>query len=308
MAKKKKSFEFSKIGSMIDDIAKKTPILIEKEDKEVIRLGTGIYILNACLSGSIYGGIKGDAITVFAGQEATGKSFLSLNACREAQKEGYGILYIDTENSVMRSDLPKYGIDNSSDKFILIKTNKVEDINLSLTQLIDELKEEKKNGNEIPKMMVVLDSLAQLASNKEKEDLISGKLKQDMTKAKAIGSFFRSITIDLGYLNIPMIVNNQTYQCMTGDTEVVMYDDTTKCIKDIKEGDMVKTLKGDKNVNFIKKYENAPTVKMTLENGDIFECTPNHKFLVKEEWSEDEEDSCWKEASELKENDIILST
>lgn len=215
MAKKEKKFAFSEIGSLIDDIAKKTPILIEKEDKEVPRIGTGVYILNACLSGSLYGGIKGDAITVFAGPESSGKTFLSLNACREAQKLGYGIIYIDTENSINRADLPKYGIKNTTDDFILIKTNKVEDINMTLTQLLDELKIKKlKDKNFDPKLMIVLDSLAQMASNKEKEDLISGKLKQDMTKAKAIGSLFRSITIDLGYLNIPMIVNNQTYLTM----------------------------------------------------------------------------------------------
>jgi len=214
MAKKKTKFEFSKIGSLIDDIAKKTPILIEKEAKDVERISTGVYILNACMSGSIWGGVKGDAITVFAGPEASGKTFISLNVAREAQKKGYGIIYIDTENSIDRGDLTKYGIDNSLDKFVLVKTNKVEDINITLSQLLDELKERKLKGEDIDKVMIVLDSLAQMASNKEKEDLVSGKLKQDMTKAKAIGSFFRSITIDLGYLNIPMVVNNQTYKTM----------------------------------------------------------------------------------------------
>ena len=215
MAKSKKGkFEFSKIGSLIDDIAKKTPIIVEKDVKNIDYISTGVYILNACLTGSLFGGIKGDAITVFAGPESSGKTFLALNAIREAQKKGYGIIYIDTENAVHRSELPKYGINNDPDEFILIKSNKVEDINLTLTQLLDELKEAKLDGQEIPKSVIVLDSLAQMASNKEKEDLISGKLKQDMTKAKSIGSLFRSITIDLGFLEIPMIVNNQTYKTM----------------------------------------------------------------------------------------------
>ena len=214
MAKKSKKFEFSKIGSLIDNIAKKTPILIEKEDKDVVRISTGIYILNACLSGSLYGGVKGDAITVFAGPESSGKTFLSLNVCREAQKVGYGIIYIDTENSVSRGELRNWGIDSSLEKFILIKSNKVEDINFTLSQLLDDLKAQKLDGVEIDKLMIVIDSLGQLASNKEKDDLIAGKLKADMTKAKSIGSLFRSITIDLGYLNIPMVVNNQTYRTM----------------------------------------------------------------------------------------------
>jgi RecA/RadA recombinase len=307
MAKKKSGkFEFSKIGSLIDDIAKKTPIFIEKEDKKVERISTGIYILNACMSGSIYGGIKGDAITVFAGPEASGKTFIALNAAREAQRNGYGIIYIDTENSINKGELYKYGIDKSKDKFILLKTNKVEDINITLSQLLDELKQRKLDGEEIGKSMIILDSLAQLASNKEKEDLISGKLKQDMTKAKAIGSFFRSITIDLGYLNIPMIVNNQTYQCVIGETEVMMSDGGFKMIKDIIKGDSVMTLEGEKEVNFTKKFEKASIVKLTLENGQEIECTHDHKFLIKKEWSEDESDSCWINASELKEEDVIL--
>jgi hypothetical protein len=41
--------------------------------------------------------------------------------------------------------------------------------------------------------MIVLDSLGQMAS-KKKADLLKGDLKQDMTKAKALGSLFRSIT------------------------------------------------------------------------------------------------------------------
>jgi hypothetical protein len=62
--------------------------------------------------------------------------------------------------------------------------------------------------------MIVLDSLGQMASNKEKADLLKGDIKQDMTKAKALGSMFRSINTDLGYLDIPMIVCNHTYLTM----------------------------------------------------------------------------------------------
>jgi hypothetical protein len=80
-----------------------------------------------------------------------------------------------------------------------------------LSQLVDELKTQKLDGYEIPKLMIVLDSLGQMASNKEKADLLKGDIKQDMTKAKALGSMFRSINTDLGYLEIPMIVCNHTY-------------------------------------------------------------------------------------------------
>ncbi len=93
-------------------------------------------------------------------------------------------------------------------------TQNVEDVNILLTQLVDELKEQKMGGFELPKLMIVLDSLGQMASNKEKADLLKGDIKQDMTKAKALGSMFRSINTDLGYLDIPMIVCNHTYLTM----------------------------------------------------------------------------------------------
>ena len=133
---------------------------------------------------------------------------------KHAQKAGYSVIYIDTEQAIDLEDLPKFGIDNSLDKFRLIRSNKVEDVNILLTQLVDELKAQKLGGFELPKLMIVLDSLGQMASNKEKADLLKGDIKQDMTKAKALGSMFRSINTDLGYLDIPMIVCNHTYLTM----------------------------------------------------------------------------------------------
>jgi hypothetical protein len=55
---------------------------------------------------------------------------------------------------------------------------------MTLTQLIDELKEQKLAGYDLPKLMIVIDSLGQMASNKEKADLLKGDIKQDMTKLK----------------------------------------------------------------------------------------------------------------------------
>jgi len=210
-----KKFEFSKVGSILDNIAKSVPILIEKEIKEKSFISTGVYLLDASLSGKLLGGgIATNRITAFAGESGAGKSFLCYSCAKQAQRLGYSVIYIDTEQSIDLEDLSKFGIDNSLDKFRLIRSNKVEDVNITLTKLIDELKEQKLNGFELPKLMIVLDSLGQMASNKEKEDLLKGDIKQDMTKAKALGSMFRSINTDLGYLEIPLLVANHTYLTM----------------------------------------------------------------------------------------------
>jgi RecA/RadA recombinase len=213
--KEVKKFEFSKVGTILDNIAKNIPIQIEKEVKEKTFLTTGVYLLDAALSGRLLGGgISTNRITAFAGESGSGKSFLAYSVAKHAQKSGYSIIYIDTEGAVDLEDLPKFGVDNSLDKFRLIRSNKVEDVNILLTQLIDELKEQKMAGFEIPKLLIVLDSLGQMASNKEKADLLKGDIKQDMTKAKALGSMFRSINTDLGYLDIPFLVCNHTYLTM----------------------------------------------------------------------------------------------
>lgn len=213
--KEVKKFEFSKVGSILDNIAKTIPILVEKEIKEKVFITTGVYLLDAALSGRLLGGgIATNRITAFAGESGAGKSFLCYSCARQAQKLGYSVIYIDTEQAIDLEDLPKFGIDNSLEKFRLIRSNKVEDVNITLTKLVDELKEQKLAGYELPKLMIVLDSLGQMASNKEKEDLLKGDIKQDMTKAKALGSMFRSINTDLGYLEIPLLVANHTYLTM----------------------------------------------------------------------------------------------
>lgn len=210
--KEVKKFEISKIGGILDNIAKSVPIVVEKEIKEKTFITTGVYLLDAALSGRLIGGgIATNRITAFAGESGAGKSFLCYSCARQAQKQGYFVIYIDTEQAIDLEDFPKFGVDNSLEKLRLIRSNKVEDVNITLTQLIDELKEQKLAGYELPKIMIVLDSLGQMASNKEKADLLKGDIKQDMTKAKALGSMFRSINTDLGFLDIPMLVANHTY-------------------------------------------------------------------------------------------------
>jgi RecA/RadA recombinase len=209
---KKRGFSFSKVGDLLTNISKSVPIIIQSEIKEKKFINTGVYLLNAALSADmINGGIQHGKIFTVAGDSGTGKSFIALSIAKHAQKSGMGVIYIDTEYSISLSDLPKYGVDNDPEKFKLINGNKVEEINILLTQLLDSLKEEKMKNGEIEPFLIVLDSVGQMSSNKEKEDLIAGNIKVDMTRAKALAAMFRSINIDLGFLGIPMVVCNHVY-------------------------------------------------------------------------------------------------
>lgn len=220
MAKQKssgKSFSFSEVGDLIKDISKSVPIIIadDNEDKNQEYLDTGIYILNAALSGSLFGGLQSNRISVFAGDSGAGKSFLCYSVVKQAQKKGWNTIYIDTEFSIQRNQLPNYGIDINGDKFQLIRSNIVEDIIKLLAQILDKFKEIKMDGGDVPKTIIILDSVGMLASRKESEDAKDGAEKVDMSRAKKLASMFRIISGDLGYLNIPLICTNHVYEEMT---------------------------------------------------------------------------------------------
>lgn len=214
MAKKKQAKQFSvnKLSSLIDDLSEETQIIIDNEDKTEF-IDTGVYIMNALLSKSIKtGGVASDRITIFAGKPNTGKSYLMYNVARNAQKEGYFVLFIDTEHSVSKQGLESFGIETGPDKLKLTISNKVEDLKIFLTKFLNQLKTAKKEGQEVPKVVILLDSIGMLASEKEIQDSLDGKNKVDMTRAKAIKQFFRIISSDLGYLKIPMIASNHVYE------------------------------------------------------------------------------------------------
>lgn len=217
MAKKEANmFSFKDLLGTIDTSIKGTSIIreTEKTSKKRETISTGIYVLNAAMSGSLYGGIPANRISIIGGPSSTGKSFLCYNICKEAQLKDYSIIYIDTEYSIEVDQLPGYGINTDPEKFTLIRSNVIEDLKIFMTKTLDSLKEIKDTGKQLPKIMIVLDSIGQLGSRKEVEDALSGKEKADFTKAKALASFFRIINSDLGFLNIAFLATAHTYETM----------------------------------------------------------------------------------------------
>ena len=210
---KENGFNLGKISSVIENLSKKSMITIDNLKAERKYISTGIYILNALLSKSILkGGIPTNRFTIFAGPYQTGKSYICLNIVRNAQKDGYNVIYIDTEFAIENNDFDMFGIDTSDpNRFVLIRSNKVENLKVFLAQLLDELKKQKEKGEDVSKTIFVIDSLGALASKKEIEDAIKGNDKQDMSRAKATKSMLRIIIDDLGYLGIPLVATNHTY-------------------------------------------------------------------------------------------------
>jgi hypothetical protein len=62
------------------------------------------------------------------------------------------------------------------------------------------------------RVMIVIDSIGNLASKKEVEDALDQKSVADMSRAKQVKSLFRMVTPHLTLKDIPMVVVNHTYK------------------------------------------------------------------------------------------------
>jgi RecA/RadA recombinase len=171
-------------------------------------IDTGSYILNAVLSGSIYGGVPNNKITAFAGESATGKTFFVLGIIKsflDSDPEA-GVMYYDTEAAVTRQMMEERGIDT---KRVIVA--EMDTIQRFRTHAIKTLEYYEKSGKDRPPFMMVLDSLGLLSTTKEMEDTAEGKETRDMTKAQVIKAAFRVLTLKLAKVKVPLLVTNHVY-------------------------------------------------------------------------------------------------
>lgn len=185
-------------------------ILTENTFSEVDEwIPTGNYLLNAQLSGTLFGGIPNTRSLGLMGDPGTGKSFVCLNVAREAQKKGYDVIYCDTEGAIDKKSAIKFGINPDKVRYQPIKT--VTEFQTFVTNLLDLVKKIKEKGNQ-PKILLILDSLGMLSTDKELNDAITGKNAADMgAKAKELRKLFRVITLDLTAAKIPLVCTNHVY-------------------------------------------------------------------------------------------------
>lgn len=173
-------------------------------------IDTGCYILNAVLSGSIYGGVPNNKITALAGETSTGKTFFVLSVVKnflDTHKNG-GVVYYDTEAAVTKSMMESRGIDTT--RVIISEPDTIQKFRTHALKMLDAY--DKTPEDSRPPMMFVLDSLGLLSTTKEMEDTAEGKETRDMTKAQVIKAAFRVLTLKLAKVKVPMIVTNHVYE------------------------------------------------------------------------------------------------
>ena len=205
-----KQFSFGELDKSLSKVNELGSILTENKFSKIDEyIPTGNYVLNAQLSGSLFGGIPNTRSVALSGESGAGKSFLCLNIAREAQKMGYYIIYCDSESAIDEIIARKFGLDPEKIRYQPVNTIKT--LKNFCANLYDQLKEKKDKGYETPKIMMIVDSIGNLATEKERNDALAGSDKKDMTRAGDIRSLFRIITTDLAELKIPLVFTNHSY-------------------------------------------------------------------------------------------------
>jgi len=191
------------------DTLEKSPLL-DKTDPIV----TDIPALNLILSGSVDGGFD-CGVTTIAGESKNFKTLFGLNMSKaflDKYEDGV-LIFFDSEFGSPRTYFDFFK--DAKQRVIHYPVGTVEELR---TEMLNQLEKFERDD----KVMFMVDSIGNLASLKETEDVMDGKTTVDMTRAKMVKSLFRLITPRLTIKDIPLVVVNHTYQTLEMFSKQVM--------------------------------------------------------------------------------------
>lgn len=184
-------------------------------------LSTGNYALNRALSGDYLKGVPLGRITLFAGPSGTGKSFIVCNIALQAQKQGYHVLFLDSENAIDVDYLRKIGVNIDPEFLTYLSVATIEDVNGVLSEFfVNYQKTFGKDNDTAPKTLIIIDSLAMLSSSTEMENYDKGVIKGDQGQlAKRRKAMLRLAVGKLARLPIQLLITDHVYpqDIMIGD-------------------------------------------------------------------------------------------
>jgi len=169
---------------------------------------TRIPLLNVALSGKLNGGLPGGILQIAAPPKHFKTKFLHeiMFAFQQENKgKDYIIVLYDSELGSTLEYYEAAGLDTSRIDHRVVK---------SVEELISDHANLLKDTEEGDHLMVCVDSIGMLRSNKETQDAIDNKQVADMTRAKALNSYFRIITAESVIKGIPTIIINHSYQTL----------------------------------------------------------------------------------------------
>ena len=184
---------------------KETAILSEsKFFTKADMVQTTVPALNIALSGSLDGGLT-PSLFVIAGKSKHFKTSFSL-VMAKSYLDKYPesvLLFYDSEFGSPQAYFSSFGIDTS--RVLHTPIMDVEELKFDLMKQLKEITREDR-------VLIIIDSIGNLASKKEVEDALNEKSVADMSRAKQLKSLFRMITPHLTLKDIPLVAVNHTYK------------------------------------------------------------------------------------------------
>ena len=165
---------------------------------------TDVPMVNVALSGSVDGGVT-PGLTVLAGPSKhfkTSFALLMAGAYLKANKDAV-MLFYDSEFGSPQSYFEQFDID--TDRILHTPIMDIEELKFDIMAQLEEI--DRKDN-----VIIVIDSIGNLSSKKEKDDAINEKSVADMSRAKALKSLFRMTTPYLKTKSIPLLAINHTYK------------------------------------------------------------------------------------------------
>ena len=184
---------------------KTTSVLSESQFfNEKDQIATDVPMINVALSGSIDGGLA-PGLTVLAGPSKHFKtSFALLMASAYLKKYSDAVLlFYDSEFGSPQSYFETFDIDTA--RVLHTPVMNIEELKFDLINQLENI--DRKD-----RVVVVIDSIGNIASKKELEDAINEKSVADMSRAKQLKSLFRMTTPYLTMKDIPLLATNHTYK------------------------------------------------------------------------------------------------
>ena len=164
---------------------------------------TAVPIINVALSGKLDGGLT-PGLTMWAGPSKHFKTAFSLLMAKSYldKYQDAALLFYDSEFGTPQSYFDSFGIDTN--RVLHTPLTDIEQLKFDIMAQLTQL----ERGD---KLIIVIDSIGNLASKKEVEDALAEKSVADMSRAKQVKSLFRMVTPHLSLKDIPMVVVNHTY-------------------------------------------------------------------------------------------------
>lgn len=189
---------------------KETHILDESPylDKGEV-ISTNVPMVNVAFGGDVDGGLCA-GITVLAGPSKhfkTGFALLLAEAFLSKHPDG-AILFYDAEFGTPKSYFDKFGLNKKS--VLHCPITDIETLTHDLSKQLNDVTEE-----EYGKILVIVDSIGNLASRREANNALAGEDKADVgNRAKQLKAFFRVVTPHFSMKKIPAIMVSHTYKTM----------------------------------------------------------------------------------------------